>query len=175
MEKLALQPGPLSMKMYCAIGMVAVAWANLDEMVALCLSRLLGVDHVDFLAVSSNLQTRGRLDSLKALINQKLGEEQAPAFLALCDQAAELGRERNKVLHGAWVQTSNPDVCRRLTYRAHRRISADAPEISARQIAAMADAINGVSDRFVETLEQLGLYDRASPMRAPARPAAPSL
>lgn len=167
--KRVVQVGPLSVKMYCAIGMVAVAWAHLEEIVTLCLSRLLGVDHIEFLTVSAQMPIKGRLDSIKALGGYKLPPEDAARLAALYEEAVYLSRERNKILHGAWLQGEQPDIGIRLTYRAHGKISADAPTISAQEIATIGDRINQLAVDFATLLSQLGLYDPKNPMNTPRR------
>lgn len=164
MSKRTVQAGPLSTKMYCAIGMVAVAWAQLDEVVALCLSRMLGADHVEFLAISSHIQGRSRLEALKSLGVHKLPPEQAGPLANLCDQAMTLARERNKIQHGSWLQGESPDVAIRFTYRTQGRITADAPSITAQEIASLADQINMVSTKLAYFLEQMGLFDPIDPL-----------
>lgn len=164
MSKRTVLVGPLSTKMYCAIGMVAVAWAQLDEVAGLCLSRMLGADHVEFLAVSAHLQGRGRLESLKSLGVHKLAPDQASVLAGLCDQAVTLARERNKIQHGSWLQGETPDIAIRFTYRTQGRITAAAPTITAQEIAGLADQINMVSAKLTAFLEQLGLYDPVDPL-----------
>lgn len=171
MSKRTVLIGPLSTKMYCAIGMVAVAWAQLDEVVALCLSRMLGADHVEFLAINSHIQGRGRLEALKSLGVHKLPAEQATALASLCDQAMGLARERNKIQHGSWLQGETPDIAIRFTYRTQGRITAAAPTITAQEIAGLADQINTVSAKLSSFLEQMGLFDPIDPLdRRKARP-----
>lgn len=155
---------PLSTKMYCAIGMVAVAWSQLDEVVALCLSRLLGADHVEFLAISSYLQGRSRLEALKSLAVHKLPADQGAALSALCNQAMALSRERNKNQHGSWLQGDAPDTAIRLTYRSQGRITADAPVVTAQELAALADQINAMAASLTALLEQMGLYNPGDPL-----------
>lgn len=161
--------GPLSVKMYCAIGMIAVSWAQLEDMVSLCISRLLGTDHTDFLPIASNMQVKARFDALKAIANLRLPADEAKALIARCDEALELGRERNKILHGSWIQGETDDVAIRLNYRAHGRISANAPVISAREIAEISDRITMLTEGFAQILQRLGLFDPRNPMRSPAR------
>ncbi len=169
MSKLVIQTGPLSVKLYCAIGMVAVAWAHLEEIVTLCLSRLMGADHIEFLTVSAQMPIKGRLDAVKALGGRKLPPEAAAKLTALYDEALYLSRERNKILHGAWLQSDQADIGIRLTYRAHGKISADAPTISAQDIALIGDRINQVAVDLSALLSSLGLYDPKNPMHAPRR------
>lgn len=164
MTKRTVLIGPLSTKMYCAIGMVAVAWAQLDEVAALCLSRMLGADHVEFLAISAHLQGRGRLEALKSLGAHKLPKEQAAVLTALCEQATMLARERNKIQHGSWLQGETPDIAIRFTYRTQGRITGAAPTITAQEIAALADQINMVAAKLTAFLEQLGLFDPVDPL-----------
>lgn len=164
MTKRTVLIGPLSTKMYCAIGMVAVAWAQLDEVAALCLSRMLGADHVEFLTISTHLQGRSRLQALKSLGVHKLASEHATVLTSLCDQAAGLARERNKIQHGAWLQGETPDTAIRFTYRTQGRITADAPTITAQEIAGLADQINMVAGKLTALLEQLGLFDPVDPL-----------
>jgi len=174
MSKRTVLIGPLSTQMYCAIGMVAVAWAQLDEVAALCLSRMLGADHVEFLAISSHLQGRGRLEALKALGAHKLPADQATALTALCDQAMTLSRERNKIQHGSWLQGETPNIAIRFTYRTQGRITATAPTITAQEIAGLADQINTVSAKLAGFLEQMGLFDPVDPLdRRKGKPASP--
>ena len=168
-QKIVVRDGPLSMKLYCAIGMVAVAWAHFEDIVSLCLSRILGTDHIEFLPVSANMPIKARLDSLKALVPSRLAQPGSASMIALIDQANLLSRERNKVLHASWLQGATEDVGVRLTYRAHGRFSTDVPTITAQEIAAVADQINALSAQFTGQLEQLGLYDPRHPMVPPAR------
>jgi hypothetical protein len=175
MSKRTVLAGPLSTKMYCAIGMVAVAWAQLDEIVALCLSRMLGADHVEFLAISSHIQGRGRLEALKSLGVHKLPPEQVPALSALCDQAMGLARERNKIQHGSWLQGEAPDIAIRFTYRTHGRITGTAPTITAQEIAKLADEINLVAAKLIAFLEQMGMFDPVDPLdRRKGKPLSPA-
>lgn len=169
--KRVVQAGPLSLKLYCAIGMVAVAWAQLEEVVSLCLSRLLGADHIQFLTIGAQMPIKNRLDSVKALASVKLTGEAAARLNALYDEAVSLSRERNKILHGTWLQGEKEDIGVRLTYRAHGKISADAPEMSAQEIAAIGDRINILAADLTNLLAQLGLYDHHNPMNRPQPPA----
>ena len=164
--------GPLSVKMYCAIGMVAVSWAQLEDMVSLCISRLLGAEHTDFLPIASNMQIKARFDALKTLATLRLQPDEAKALIAQCDDALELGRERNKILHGSWLQGETADIAIRFNYRAHGRISADAPTISAREIAEISDRITLLTENFALTLQRLGLLDPKNPMKTPQKPEA---
>lgn len=168
-QKLVVRDGPLSTKLYCAIGMVAVAWAHFEDIIALTLSRLLGADHVEFLPVSANMPIKARLDSLKALAPVRLALPAAEAVIALVDQANLLSRERNKILHASWLQGGADEIGVRFTYRAHGRISTDIPTMSAQEIAATADRINLLASQFTGTLQQIGLYDPRSPMTVPER------
>ncbi|MBP2233311.1 hypothetical protein J2847_006648 [Azospirillum agricola] len=167
MTKLVVRQGPLSTKMYCAIGMVAVSWAHLEEVVSFCLSRLLGVEHVEFLTISANMQVKARLDSIKALAGQKLSSQAAAQTIELCEQAIQLSKERNRILHGSWLQGETPDVGIRLNYRAYGRVTYDSPEMSAKEIAIVASSMNEVGTRMMLNLQQLGLYDPRTPMKAP--------
>ncbi|GEM_PF-3177577 len=155
--------------MYCAIGMIAVSWAQLEDMVSLCISRLLGTDHTDFLPIASNMQVKARFDALKAIAGLRLPANEAKLLVTHCDEALELGRERNKILHGSWIQGETDDVAIRLNYRAHGRISADAPVISAREIAEISDRITLLTEALAQTLQRLGLFDPKNPMRNPTR------
>jgi len=170
MVKRVVQTGPLSLKLYCAIGMVAVAWAQLEEVVTLCLSRLLGVDHIEFLTVGAQMPIKNRLDSVKALAGYKLPPDAAARLNALYDEGVQLSRERNKILHGTWLQGEEPDIGIRLTYRAHGKISADAPTMSAQEIAAIGDRINILASDLTNLLIQLGLYDPKNPMNRMQEP-----
>jgi hypothetical protein len=162
--------GPLSVKMYCAIGMIAVSWAQLEDMVSLCISRLLGTDHTTFLPIASNMQIKARFDALKTVAGLRLPPEDAKIMIARCDEALELGRERNKILHGSWLQGESDDVAIRLNYRAHGRVSADAPMMSAREIAEISDRITMLTEGFAQILQRLGLFDPKDPMRSPGKP-----
>lgn len=162
--------GPLSVKMYCAIGMIAVSWAQLEDMVSLCISRLLGTEHTDFLPIASNMQVKARFDALKTIATLRLSPDDAKALVAQCDEALDLGRERNKILHGSWIQGETDDVAIRLNYRAYGRVSANAPVISAREIAEISDRITMLTEGFAQTLQRLGLLDPKNPMRTPAKP-----
>lgn len=168
MTTLVVRQGPLSTKMYCAIGMVAVSWAHLEEVIALCLSRLLGVEHVEFLTISANMQVKARLDSIKALAGQKLASDAAAQIIDLCEQASQLSKERNRILHGSWLQGETPDIGVRLTYRAYGRVTYDSPSMSAKEIAIVATSMNELGARFMLSLQQLGLYDPKAPMKAPS-------
>lgn len=168
MAKVTVRKGPLSSQIYCAIGMVAVAWAHLEDVIALCLSRLLGADHAEFLPVAANMPSKARLDSVKALAGYKLPAKEGSLISALCDEAAGLSRERNKILHSSWLQGESPDIGVRFTYRAHGRVSADAPTISAQEIAQIAAQVSELTNKFTALLEQFGLYDPTNPMKAPA-------
>jgi len=171
MTKLVVRQGPLSTKMYCAIGMVAVSWAHLEEVVSFYLSRLLGVEHVDFLTISANMQVKARLDSIKALAGQKLSSEVSAQVFDLCEQASQLSKERNRILHGSWLQGETPDVGVRLNYRAYGRVTYDSPAMSAKEIATVASSMNELGARMMLSLQQLGLYDPRTPMKAPPPPA----
>jgi len=168
-QKIVVRDGPLSTKLYCAIGMVAVAWAHFEDIISLCLSRILGADHIEFLPISANMPIKARLDSLKALAPSRLPPAGADAVIALVDHANLLSRERNKILHASWLQGGAEDEGVRLTYRAHGRISTDVPTITAQEIAAIADQISSLATQFTGQLEQLGLYDPRRPMVPPAR------
>jgi hypothetical protein len=168
-QKIVVRDGPLSTKLYCAIGMVAVAWAHFEDIVSLCLSRILGTDHIEFLPVSANMPIKARLDSLKAVVPARLSPPEAEAMIALIDQANLLSRERNKILHSSWLQGGTEDQGVRLTYRAHGRISTDVPTITAQEIAAIADRINLLAQTFTGYLEKIGLYDPHHPMQMPAK------
>lgn len=169
MAKVTVREGPLSSQMYCAIGMVAVAWAHLEDVISLCLSRLLGADHPEFLPVAANMPSKARLDSVKALAGYKLPSKDGALIIALCDEAAMLSRERNKILHSSWLQGETPEIGIRFTYRAHGRVSADAPTISAHEIAIIAEKIGKLTTGFTVLLEKLGLYDPTNPMKAPIK------
>jgi hypothetical protein len=162
-QKRVVYAGPLSTQMYCAIGMVAVAWAHLEEMIALCLSRLLGVDHIEFLTVSAQMQARTQIEAAKTLATAKFAER-ADALIQLLEQAQVMGRERNKIVHGTWVQGEQPNIGIRLTIRTHGRLTASAPTISAQEIAQLADQLTTLSGALAQALAQLGLYDHEDPM-----------
>jgi len=172
MSKLTVRQGPLSTQMYCAIGMVAVSWAHLEEVIALCLSRLLGVEHVEFLTISANMPVKARLDSIKALAGQKLSSSAAAQIIELCEQASQLSKERNRILHGSWLQGETPDFGVRLTYRAHGRVTYDSPAMSAKEIAIVATSMNELGARLMLSLQQLGLFDPKAPMKTPSPAAA---
>mgnify|MGYP001809779329 CR=1 FL=1 len=161
--KRIVHAGPLSAKLYCAIGIVSVSWAHLEEIITLCLSRLLGADHIEFLTVGAQMPIKSRLDSIKALASYKLSPQAATRINTLCDEAVQLSRERNKILHGAWLQGEDPDIGIRLTYRAHGKISADAPTISAQEITMIGERINILASECTAVLTQLGLYDPQDP------------
>lgn len=163
-QKRTVQAGPLSTQMYCAIGMVAASWGHLEEIVSLCLSRLLGCDHIEFLSISGQMQSRNQLDALKTLAAHKLAPDQAAALAGLCEQATTLARERNKVVHGAWLQGDQPNIAIRLTLRTQGRISAVAPTVSAQEVALLADQIITLTGSFGQALQSLGLYDPADPL-----------
>lgn len=163
-QKRVVQAGPLSTQLYCAIGMVAVAWAHLEDMIALSLSRLLGVDHIQFLTISTQMQARTQIEAAKTLAMEKLAAERAALLIQLLEQAQVLGRERNRVVHGTWVQGEQPNIGIRLTIRNHGRLTASAPTISAQEIAQLADQITTLTGSFAQVLIQLGLYDPEDPM-----------
>lgn len=163
MTKIAVRAGPLSMKMYCAIGMVAVSWARLEEVITICLARLLGANYVEFLTVGANMPAKARLDSIKALAGVKLAATDAAALIKLCDEAIQISRARNQVLHGAWLQSESPDVGIRVNYRAQGRMTVDTPSMSAKEIATIADQTNALADKFAVYLQTTGLMPAQDP------------
>lgn len=163
-QKRVVHAGPLSTQLYCAIGMVTVASAHLEDMIALCVSRLLGVDHIQFLTISAQMQARTQIEAAKALAGEKFSAERAATLLQLLEQAQAMVRERNKIVHGTWVQGEHPNIGIRLTIRTQGRVTASAPTISAQEIAQLADQMSMLSGAIAQALAQLGLYDPQDPM-----------
>src|SRR6185312_2124079 len=104
--------------LYAAIGEMVVQWGHLEDLAGLVTALLLKTDHFDHRGVSVNLATRAKFNSLSAIATLKLTPRKAATLRRIAERANKLSAERNRIIHGSWYWTKNPDVGQRYSYTA---------------------------------------------------------
>jgi hypothetical protein len=107
---------PLSAEVLAAIGYVATQWAHLEDCVGIVMAFLLKTNHHDFRAITANLTAISKVQSFAALADLYLTGKNLETVTKLVKRADGQSPERNRIVHGFWYPTKNPNVAERIAY-----------------------------------------------------------
>jgi hypothetical protein len=91
---------PVTDEVARSIGHAVVEWGRVEETAGILTAILLGSDHSDFRAVSSNMMTGGKFDALAAVAKLKLPSRKAATIERIAKAIKGLQAERNRIIHG---------------------------------------------------------------------------
>ena len=79
---------------------------------------LLKTNHHDFRAITANLTAISKINSFAATADLYLTGKNLITVTDLVERAQGLSKERNRIVHGFWYPTKNPNVANRIAYVA---------------------------------------------------------
>jgi hypothetical protein len=153
-----LGPG-LPLEILSAIGYVTTYWAQLEDHAGSATAFLLGTDVYDFRSVASNMMASSKFDALCAAAELKLPKHEFKKIKAIADRAAALTAERNRIIHGSWYPTENPNVATRYSYRAYGSLKQKRESVSAARLRSYGDEVMEVVHQLIAWLDHAGFYE----------------
>jgi hypothetical protein len=155
---------PLSDELTAAIGALVVAWGHLEDSATILTAVLLETNNpFDFRAVSSNMATRGKFDTLSAVASLKLPTAKARTIKSIAAQATNWTGERNRIVHGSWYPTRKPNIAQRYAYTARGELRQTDEEISAARIRGFTADVARLRRRLNHALSRAGFYKPRPP------------
>lgn len=151
-------PGVLPEEFYAAIGVIVVRWSLFEEAANIAIAGLLKTSPGRFLPIGANLQGQTRFNALIALAEQQLPRGKLSELRDLLKPLGVLIADRNKVVHGTWRSTTDPDICVLLTARARGKLNLRGDRIAIGALITLGNSIGMVKDDLVRFLDQEGLF-----------------
>lgn len=149
---------PVTNEVARAIGHAVVEWGRVEDTAGILTAVLLGADHYDFRAVSTNMMTRGKFDALAAAAKLNLPRRQASTIERIAGAIKGLQGERNRIVHGCWYATKNSNVAERHAYRAYMALEHKEETVSAARIAGHTANVVRLGRRLNYALSRQGFY-----------------
>jgi hypothetical protein len=153
---------PLTEQVAAAIGAMTVQWGHLEDGAGVLIAVLLGINHFDFRAVTSNMIGRSKFEALMAVADLKLPPSKARAIKQIAEKALSLSAERNRIVHGCWFATKNPNVAERYNYHAKGKLSSKHEEVSAARMMGFEREIAKLVRRCNRALSRFGFFKKSS-------------
>jgi hypothetical protein len=152
---------PVTHQIAEAIGHAVVEWGRTEDTAGVLTASLMNVDHTQFRAVASNMMTGGKFDALAAVAQLRLPPRKAATILNIVKEIKGLQAERNRIVHGRWFRTRNPEVAERHAYRAYGSLTHKQEAVSVGRIAGHTADVVRLGRRLNYALERQGLYRRS--------------
>jgi hypothetical protein len=155
------EDAPISDSLAQAIGHLIQQWGHLEDNAAILTAVLLRSRHYDFRGVAANLATAGKFDALAAVAKLTLTARKAATVVAIAERAKRLTAERNRIIHGSWYPTKNPDVAERITYtaRTDAGLRQTIATVSTSQVRGFATEVTNLRRRLNHALSRQGFYE----------------
>jgi len=143
-----------------AIGHMIVQWGHLEDNASVLTGVLLKADLYAFRGVSTNLGTASKFDTLSAIAKETLSPRKADTIVKIAERAKRLTAERNRIVHGSWYPTKNPDVGKRYSYNARGKVEMSEEGVSVARLRDFTKQIVTLRRRLNHALARQGLYRR---------------
>jgi hypothetical protein len=135
------------------IGKAVVAWSRLEHSINEIIWALLRVSVEDGRIITASLDTRYRLNLLRALGDRRLAEIDVKLLSDLIKKINELNEYRNLIVHGLWVTILPDDAPAVQSLRGKLPDDAGANEVVTTVMSA--ELMHGVIDRIVFMMNYL--------------------
>jgi hypothetical protein len=140
------EDSPIGDSLAMAIGHMVQQWGHLEDNASILTALLLRAHRpYHFRGVATNLPTTSKFDALKKLTGG-----------------------RNRIIHGSWYPTKNPDVAGRYTYSAKGELRQAYETVSAARVRGFAQKVAKLRRRLNHAISRQGFY--RSPEQPPASP-----
>ena len=150
-------PLELSGAIYEAIGMVTVAFSELEHSIHLLLAALLKVEDVTLHAVTTNMQFARLVETTQAVAALKLNKNHNAFLQKLLAQAVAHGQARNNLVHCRWLQTTKPHIALHFTMRARGALQEKRQRMTPKSINNIAKQIKDHGISLMQAGADLGL------------------
>jgi hypothetical protein len=157
--KMSATPWRLTPDTYAAIGEVAVLWSQFETTLTAALTRLLKTDTGRFLAVSSNMNTSQQIDSALTLCKMTLAPEKGAPLEKALTLGRQMSRERNKIIHGSWLQTAKPHISMRITTRAYGEPIEERALCTHKSLRNFGKQVHELAEQMTEAMVHAGLLE----------------
>lgn len=155
--KTSTTPFQLPEDVYAAIGEVAVAWAGIEVMIGSGLAAMLKADPGNFIAITSNMNLSPQIDSAMTLCHLALPAAKRLALLKVLDRTRTMNAERNRIVHGRWMQTKKAHIVVRITARAAGDPSERTELMTAKSIRNFAKQVRELGEDLAGAYVDAGL------------------
>jgi hypothetical protein len=149
---------PLSSSLYAAIGEMVVQWGHLEDLAGIVTALLLKTDHFDFRGAAVNLATNAKFQTLSAIATLKLPPRKAATLRRIAEDARKKSAERNRIIHGSWYWTINPDVAERFSYTARGQLVETDETVSAARVRGFTREIAHLRRPLNRAMSREGFY-----------------
>lgn len=166
--KTSIDPFTLSPDLYAAIGEVTVCWSATEDLIASGLALLLKADRGHFIAISANMNVSAQLDSIKTLCHLTLPDEKRKPLVVIVDRARSMNTERNKIVHGRWMQTDKAHKALCIVARAYGAPTEERKIMTAKSIRNFAKQIRELSVDLTSAYIDAGLFVPPDPLPPPS-------
>lgn len=157
------EDAPIGDALATAIGHMVQQWGHLEDNAIFLTALLHGANPFHFRAVGVNLPTRAKFEALGATAERTLTSRKAATIVGLVARAISLTAERNRIIHGSWYPTDNPDVAERYTYGARGTLRRKQEQVSAARVRGFTEEVTQLRHRFNRAISRTGWYKRGSP------------
>jgi hypothetical protein len=155
--KTSVNPFNLSQEVYASIGEVAVAWSGIETLVAMGIALILKANQEHFIAVAANMNLSPQLDSLATLCHLAVDARQREELLRVLEKARKMNSERNKIIHGRWMQTEKSHIALRINARAQGTPSETRELMTAKSIRNFAKQVRELAEDLTAAYVESGL------------------
>jgi hypothetical protein len=102
--------GLVDEKMLAGIGRVVTQWAFGEAVLEDMLAGLLQAEPKHVYALTANLPTQTKIESIRAVARMRMTTMVFDTFETMLDDFRVLAPFRNKVAHGLWSETTDPEI-----------------------------------------------------------------
>jgi hypothetical protein len=161
------EDAPIGDALATAIGHLVQQWGHLEDNAIFLTALLHNADPFHFRAVGVNLPTRSKFEALAATAQRTLTSRKARTIVEIAERAIRLTAERNRIIHGSWYPTQNPDVAERYTYGARGTLLRKAEQVSAARVRGFTGEVARLRRRFNHAISRTGWYRPRVPSPPP--------
>lgn len=151
---------PITREVAEAIGHAVVAWGRTEDIAGTLTASLMNANPAHFRAVATNMMASSKFDALAAAAKLSLPPRKAATIVKIVEYLRGLQAERNRIVHGCWFRTGNPEVAERHTWRAYMTLDHRYETVSARRIAGHTAEVVRLGRQLNYALERQGIYRR---------------
>jgi hypothetical protein len=141
------KPTAADVKMFIAIGGVAVTWGHLEFALSALLAELMEINVETAFILSAALDYRHHRDLISSLSDLKLKghPKTAGKVRAFLSEMRGMNTERNSTIHAIWHQEPGTNRNRRLTMRNQGDMKMEFRRVSSRHMFTVAKKISALS------------------------------
>jgi hypothetical protein len=161
-------PQPLSIdindeRFLARIGNIVVAWACAESILAGIIAGLIGTGEDRIWPLTTFMTGRNQMDAVKVIAKLSLEPRTNSVFEQRLKTLSGLAGFRNKVVHGLWIRTNDPDIVQLAAIKARGKVTAQTEWVNLFYLEWLAVGIQAAGRQLMEFAIDEGLIPDPDP------------